>query len=393
MKFLVASACFIFIWATGFTQTIDDLRRQKQLAENEIETTTHLLEEIQTSEKASVNRLNLINNHIQQRDTLISALSNEIRVWEEVIENDSVVIGLLQADLENIKNEYAALLRLAYRNKNLIDPLVYVFTAEDFNQAYRRYQFFRQLTSYRQKQAQVLQAVQTELQSRTAKLEKQKAEKMNLIRELEEESMKLEEEKIRKDKEISDLRAKQRELRHRLYEQKNVEEQLENEITMLMDSTTSGNTKAGGTFAFTPEQKLVGESFVLNRKRLPWPVERGVITEHFGIHRHPVLTNVEINNNGVNIATEPGAKVRSVFNGEVSRVFGIKGGNMTVIIRHGNYLSVYSNLREVFVKKGDIVAVKQEIGTVFTDNDNKSVLKFQIWHENEKQDPEEWISK
>ena len=128
---------------------------------------------------------------------------------------------------------------------------------------------------------------------------------------------------------------------------------------------------------------------------MPWPVERGVITEHFGINQHPVLTNVQTRNNGVSIATEAGSKVRAIFNGEVSRVFGITGGNTAVIIRHGKYLSVYSNLREVIVKKGDKVATKQTIGTVYTDtdDDNKSILKFQIWLENQKLNPEEWIGR
>jgi murein DD-endopeptidase MepM/ murein hydrolase activator NlpD len=147
-------------------------------------------------------------------------------------------------------------------------------------------------------------------------------------------------------------------------------------------------------FSLTPEQKLIGDNFEQNKTRLPWPVERGVITEHFGIHQHPVLTNIQIRNNGVNINTESGAKVRAIFDVEVSRVFGITGGNTAVIIRHGTYLSVYSNLREVVVKKGDKVVTKQEIGTVYTDEEEqKSILKFQIWLESQKLDPEDWIMK
>ena len=139
---------------------------------------------------------------------------------------------------------------------------------------------------------------------------------------------------------------------------------------------------------------MIGNNFLQNKKRLPWPVEKGIITEHFGIHQHPVLTNVQIRNNGINIATNAGSKVRSVFEGEVSRVFGITGGNTAVIIRHGEYLTVYSNLSEVIVKKGDKINTKQEIGTVYTDlEDQKTILKFQIWKENQKLDPEEWIGR
>jgi murein DD-endopeptidase MepM/ murein hydrolase activator NlpD len=121
-------------------------------------------------------------------------------------------------------------------------------------------------------------------------------------------------------------------------------------------------------------------------------VERGVITEHFGVHRHPVLKNVQVKSNGIEITTEAGSEVRAVFDGEVSRVFAISGGNMAVIIRHGSFLSVYSNLKEVNVKAGQQVKTKQKIGAIFSD-ENKTALKFQVWRENEKMNPEDWISK
>jgi len=145
----------------------------------------------------------------------------------------------------------------------------------------------------------------------------------------------------------------------------------------------------------TPEEILVSANFEQNRRRLPWPVERGVITDHFGVHQHPVLKNIQVKNNGVDISTVQGAKARSVFGGEVSRVFVVSGGNYAVIIRHGKFLTVYSNLVDVLVKSGDKVSIKQTIGTIGTDNedDNKTVLKFQIWKENVKMNPEEWIAK
>ena len=145
----------------------------------------------------------------------------------------------------------------------------------------------------------------------------------------------------------------------------------------------------------TPEEKLASGQFEQNKRRLPWPVERGVITDHFGIHEHPVLKNIQVKNNGIDISTGQGVKARAVFAGEVSRVFMVTGGNMAVIIRHGKYLTVYSNLVNVQVKSGDKVSIKQTIGTIGTDSDDesKTVLKFQIWKENEKQNPEDWISR
>lgn len=228
------------------------------------------------------------------------------------------------------------------------------------------------------------------------KLKQQKETKQQLIGETNKEAQQLTKEKSQQNTEYKKLQNEQQSLRQKLKQQQRVEQQLEREIQQIIEEEARKSRASGGSgFALTPEQKLVGDNFAQNKRRLPWPVERGIITEHFGIHQHPVLTNVEIQNNGINIATEIGSKVRAVFNGEVSRVFGISGGNTAVIIRHGNYLSVYSNLREVVVKKGDKISTKQNIGTIYTDKDegNKSILKFQIWHESQKLNPEDWIGR
>jgi septal ring factor EnvC (AmiA/AmiB activator) len=225
-------------------------------------------------------------------------------------------------------------------------------------------------------------------------LEEQKRAKQLLVEETENETRQLFTEQSQQDAEYKKLRKQQHSLRQKLKQQQRVEQQLEREIERLIAETASKNRKEGSFgYELTPEQQLVSANFAQNKKRLPWPVERGVVIEHFGMHRHPVLSNVQINNNGVNIATEVGSSVRAVFNGEVSRVFAISGGNSAVIIRHGNYLSVYSNLKEVMVKAGDNVTTKQAIGKLYYDSSdgNKSILKFQIWHENQKLDPEEWI--
>ncbi len=357
--------------------------------------TTRLLNEIQYSERASLHNLRLINNRIIQRSNLVSALNEEIRIYQESIDNNVQVIEMLHEDLEQMKKEYAELIRSAYRNKDANDLILFLFSAEDFNQAYRRYLYTKWYTSYRQNQAEIIKTIQAELHSNIAKLEQQNETKRKLIEETETEMQKLAEEKMQQNTILKKLQRDQLDLQKKLNDQRKAEQQLENEIQRLIAEEATKNKEEGGSgFVLTPEQKLIGDSFVQNKNRLPWPVERGIITEHFGVHPHPVLSNVQIRNNGVNITTESGAEVRAIFDGEVSRVFGITGGNTAIIIRHGSYLSVYSNLKEVVVKKGDNVATKQVIGTVYTDTEdnNKSILKFQIWHENEKQDPEEWIS-
>ena len=396
MKLLLVTGIFFMLCFIGFSQSIEELQKKKQDAENEIEYTTKLLNEVQKNQKLSLNRLQLLNNQIEKRNALISAINSEINVYQGFIDNNTLAIRLMNSDIKEIKKEYAELIRSAYRNRNAYDQILFLLSAENVNQAYRRHLYMKHYTAYRESQAEIIEAIQQSLDKKTANLEEQKLIKLQLLTETKKESQQLSQEKTQKNSEIQQLQKEQQSLRKKLQQQREIEQRLESEIQKIIEEETSkSKTEGVSGFALTPEQKLIGDSFVQNKKRLPWPVERGVITEHFGINQHPVLTNVQIRNNGISIATEAGSKVRSVFNGEVSRVFGITGGNTAVIIRHGKYLTVYSNLREVTVKKGDKVSAKQIIGTVYTDSDdeNKSILKFQIWLENQKLDPEDWIGK
>lgn len=396
MRILYFTILFTILASIGFAQSISDLQKKKQDAAKEIEYTNGLLQQVQKNERSSLSRLRLINKQIEERNTIISSINKEIKVYQEFVDNNSMVIKMLNEDVEQIKEEYAKLIRIAYRNRNLNDKILFLLSAESVNQAYRRYLYMKKYTSYRENQAKIIGTIQEVLKQQSEKLDQQKQIKQELINQTRVESEQLTREKSQKSTEYKKLQTQQRSLRQKLREQQKVEQQLEREIQQIIEEEAKKNREAGEPgFALTPEQKLAGDKFEENKSKLPWPVERGIITEHFGVHRHPVLTNVEIKNNGIDIATEIGAKVRAVFNGEVSRVFGISGGNTAVIIRHGNYLSVYSNLREVVVKKGDKVSTKQNIGTVYFDKDdgNKSILKFQIWYESQKLDPEIWIGR
>ncbi|MDB4584301.1 peptidoglycan DD-metalloendopeptidase family protein [Draconibacterium sp.] len=396
MRILLLIVFFLIMASVGFGQTLTDLQKKKQDAAKEIEYTSGLLKEIQQDQRSSLSRLRLLDNRIKQRNTILSSIQEEINVYEEFINNNSMVIEMLENDVEQIKKEYAELIRSAYRNRNVNDKILFLLSAENVNQAHRRFLYMKRYTSYRENQAELIGVIQSVLSAKVGKLEHQKKIKQQLIEETQQENLNLSKEKSQQNLEYRKLQNQQGKLRRKLRQQQQIEQQLERQIQQIIEDEAGKNKTTGGSgFTLTPEQKLIGDNFAQNKKRLPWPVERGVITEHFGIHRHPVLTNVQIENNGINIATEAGSKVRAVFNGEISRVFGITGGNTAVIIRHGKYLSVYSNLREVVVKKGDKVSTKQSIGTVFLDEDdgNKSILKFQIWHENQKLDPEDWIGR
>jgi murein DD-endopeptidase MepM/ murein hydrolase activator NlpD len=181
------------------------------------------------------------------------------------------------------------------------------------------------------------------------------------------------------------LQKKERELRDLLRQQRQVEERLQKEIERLIAEEAKR----------AMEKRQLSDNFERNKGKFPWPVSQGVITDRFGEHPHPVMKNIIIRNNGIDITTSPGEQARSIFNGIVSRVFAVPGGNMAVIIRHGQFITVYSNLKEVLVKQGDQVVTSQNIGIIYSDpnEEDKTVLKFQIWKENVKLNPELWISK
>lgn len=395
MRILLLTGLFVILSIQVFSQSVEELKKKKQDAENQIKYTSKLLNEVQKNQKSSLSRVQLLNRQIEQRKAVISTINGEVDLYQQMIDNNTLAISLMENDIQSLKKEYAELIKLAYRNRNAYDQVLFLLSADNVNQAYRRHLYMKQYTNYRENQANVILSIESVLNDKTQKQEEQKLIKLQLMNDTKKEASQLSQEKLEKNAELQKLQKEQKELKKKLDEQRRIEQQLENEIERIIAEEARKSAKAGTKeMTLTPEQKLLGDNFAQNKGRLPWPVERGVITEHFGINQHPVLSNVQVKNNGVSITTEKGSKVRAVFNGEVTRVFGITGGNTAVIIRHGKYLTVYSNLRETTVKKGDKVTTKQNIGTVFTDpEDSKSILKFQIWLENQKLNPEQWIGR
>jgi septal ring factor EnvC (AmiA/AmiB activator) len=386
----------LLISVFGSSQTLEELRKRKQSAAEEIRYTSELLSKISQNQKATLGKLRLLSSQIEQRNHLISTMNLEVSVIQELINDNAQVVEMLSSDLEKIKQEYAQMVGFAWKNRNAYDKVLFFLSAENVNQAYRRFVYVKQYTDFRRKQAETISSIQNILWKKMQDLENQQSAKKVVISEKEKESRLLSTQKNQQSTIARNLMKQQSELKSKLARQKKIEQQLEREIQKIIEEEARKAAQAGKSgFGMTPEQKLTGTNFEQNQRRIPWPVEKGIIVEKFGIHPHPVLSNITVNNNGVNIATDAGAKARAVFNGEVSRVFGITGGNTAVILRHGQYLTVYSNLVEVSVRKGDQVSLRQNLGTIFSDSDdgNKTILKFQIWKENQKPNPEDWLTR
>ncbi|MGQ8335726.1 murein hydrolase activator EnvC family protein [Sunxiuqinia sp. A32] len=385
----------LILWGMSLKgQSLNELRARKINTSQVIKYTSTLLQEAQKNEKASIGKLRLINSQISNRNRLIGDINEEIDALDYYIDENAEMVAMIREDLLKLKDEYAGMIRFAQKNKNTYDKLIFLFSSENINQAYKRMIYLQQYSKYRKSQTELMVNLADLLDKKVIALSKKKEQKEQLLADKESENMKLLSEKDQQSQYISSLQKRQQDLRKKLRQQEKEQEKLNKEIERIVEEQARKAREKSG-FELTPEQKLIAADFEKNKGRLPWPVDRGVITEKFGVHSHPVLKQVQIKNNGIDITTTKNSKARAVFNGEVSRVFAISGGNMAVIIRHGTFLSVYSNLQEVFVKPGDAVETKQEIGSIYSDKNDgdKTILKFQVWQENQKQNPELWISR
>jgi murein hydrolase activator len=387
-----------FILFAGITpaQTQQKLKQSKLQLEKEIEYTNSLLEQTKKTKESSLNRLKLLNKQIERRETLISTISKEIGSVELEIATDNLMISKLARDLEQLQAEYATMIYYAYRTMKGNDRLMFIFSARDFNQAFHRLRYYQQYTSYRRIQAEKIRLKQGELARTRSELEDVKNNKLTLAQAQEREKKKLTREKQEKDKAVKDLSKKEKELLATLKTKQTALNKLQIEIQKVI--AASGKSSASGSkgkamAALSPAEMKLSGSFAANKGILPWPAEKGVVVSTFGEHAHPVLKYVKVKNNGVDIMVENGSSIKAVFNGKVSRVLSVPNLNNVVIIRHGEYLTVYSNLDEVSVKDGQEVTTRQTIGKIHTDpDDGKSELHFEIWLGKAIQDPQDWLN-
>lgn len=398
-------------FAIAQTQSKDDLQNKKRQLIKEIEQTNRVLRETQKNKKATLTQLNALVKQIQVRERLINTISSEIRMLEGQIGKTNSEIDQLKAELEQLKLEYAAMIKFAYRNQSSYNKLMFVFAASNFNQAYKRLKYLQQFSEYRQKQARYIEQAQSKLEDKMLELEDDKKDKNVLLVDEQQEKVILGKEKNQQETIAKQLSAKESILKKQIAtkqaQTKKLDRQIEDIIRKEIEASrkkAEAEAKAKGTkmptgdktsssnLALTPEAQKLSNNFTSNKGRLPWPVEKGTIVEYFGTHEHPQLKGVMVSNNGVDIKTNKGASVRAVFTGRVSGVIQIVGGLYAVLINHGEYTTVYSNLSSVSVKMGQEVSTKQSIGTVATDEELSS-MELQVWKGISKLNPVDWLAR
>lgn len=386
----------IFILAIGsvtlFCQSKSELEAKKNSTLQEIAIAKELLEKTNLQKQNSLKRLSLLNRGIQSRAELIDAISNEIRLLDLELDQVESEITEIASDISKGKKVYAEIIYFVYKNYSEEEKLMYLLASEDINQFYQRIKYLKYLKEYRERKVAELESLKFQLEEKAAEMLRLRNEKAKLLAEKESETKSLENERVERNRMITRLSQDEQRIRKQINEKERIRLELEEKIKKIIEEETRRTSSKTLFSTLTPEQKLVGSNFLQNKGRLPWPVDKGVITAEYGLINHPVLKGVQINNNGIDISTEPRTIARAIFAGEVSSVFAILGANYAVIIKHGEYLTVYQNLIELKVKAGDKVEVKQPLGIVDSDDD-VAVLHLQIRKERDILDPRLWLSK
>ncbi len=384
---------------TSYAQNKNDLEKKKKALQKEINYTNKLLKETRKNKDHTLDELLSLKSKINARTDLIAAMNSEMRLINQEITQSATDIKTLEDELVRLRSEYAKIIYYAFKHRSTYDKMMFVFASKDINQAYKRLKYIQQYTEYRKGQAQEIITTQTDLKTKIAQLESIKQEKTVLVSLEEQETQKLAVEKSEQENIVQKLQGKEQELKDKLKKkeaaarklQKAIQRIIEEEIRKAREAAKKAGTTSKG-FPMTPEAIKLSNSFASNKGKLPWPVLQGVITARFGKHPHPVLREITINNNGIDISTTKGSEARALFGGEVSSVAIIPGEGKVVMVRHGEFLSVYSYMSDVYVKKGDKITTKQELGLLVNDaGKNKTKIHLEIWKGMTKLNPEYWI--
>ena len=370
------------------------LEAQKISLKKEISQINSLIAESKKRSKNLADDLEDLQLKISVRDRLININNSQLNNLTNIINNQNDRIDDLEVNLTNLKNEYEKIIYNSYKKRSTQMKLMFLFASENINQAFKRFQYFKQYSKYRKKQADRIVQVQQEIEDNVDSLLISKIQKEKLIEENRDVKQSLTIEKQQQDNLFKGLLKNQKDYAAQIDKKEKQTKLIDNEIQKLIRLAIAESNKNNNStnFALTPEGRLISTNFQANRGRLPWPVKEGVIVRRFGTQPHPVVRTTTINSNGISIATSPNSIAYSVFDGEVLSVYGFSGGNPGVLIRHGKYISNYQNLSSIFVKKGDKINANDEIGVVFTNESNgKTVLKFNIFNELKPENPTIWL--
>jgi len=393
---------FLLSTGLGFSQSDKQkqLESRRQELRREIQKINELRSENKSKAKSELSLIEDFNYKINVLSNLIKVTNQQANLLTREISTNQNKISSLRDELKQLKEDYAAMIVKSYKSKNQQSRIMFLLSSNDFKQAYKRLQYIKQYSDHQKQQGEIIKAKTSELQDTNVSLLKQQEDKRKLIAENRVVQNSLEKERIQHKTVMASIKKNLSRYASQIKQKQLEADKIDREIDRIIKAAIAksnikaGKTTSSKTFALTSEEKVLASNFISNKGKLPWPVEKGFVRLGYGTQPHPIDRSLTIKSNGVRIATEKGAKARAVFDGEVSEILKMKNVNPIVMIRHGNYLTLYRNLSQVYVKKGDKVKTKQVIGEVFTNPSNgETILSFTLSKGTATENPASWIYK
>ena len=387
----------LILTISGNCQTVESLEKKIASIQKDIKLAEKLLKETSKNKEATINQVTLLQTQINQRENLIKTYQSQVNALNKEIQKNKNGIASAKKDLALFQKEYANLLVIAYRNKGKTNNLMFIFSSEDFNQAMRRMRYIQELNGLVKIKIEEIKTTQEKINKQLNKNKNNKKEIEKVLAKEKEEQASLVNDRDKLNKDLASLKKKesqiQKDIKTKENEAKKLKKEIEKIIAEEIRKAKEREAQAKKSNTKSVDYNL-SNNFAQNKGKLPYPVEQGIITGKYGLSQHPTQSKVTVNNNGIDISTTKGAKARSVFDGEVCFVTS-QGNNNAILIRHGLYFTLYSNIEKVFVKVGDKVTTGQEIGRIHTNvSDGKTILHFEIWQENKTTvNPALWIKK
>ncbi len=401
-------------------ETQEQLEKRKQQILTEIRSVQKLLRTEQTKERNILAEITEINRKVSLNRQLIENVRAQINITNSNISKNKKEVDQISKELNQLKKDYAETIVKAYQSRSNQSKMMFILSSDNFFQAYKRVQYLKQYADFRKQQGEELKEKTILLNEALAKLEIEKEKQRKLLAEQQTNEKNLQADLVEQNNLVALIKKDQKKYNEQIQKKQAETKAIDKKIQQLIrEAIAEANRKAkeaaaraaaksgtakktppatkspkeAATFELTPEGKLVADNFKANKGKLPWPVEKGYISLPYGDQPHPIQTHLVIHNSGIEITTEGSSKARAIFQGEVLQVQVLSGGNKAVLIQHGDYITVYQNLKDVTVKTGDKVSLKQTIGTINTNSMGKTVLKFLLSHNSNIDNPSNWLSR
>lgn len=401
MKYFQYILLFLTLTAslTFQAQTREELEAKRQAIQQEIDEINSIIRTAETKGRSALNEYEDLQKRIKVTERLIQVNNQEANLLTREINANANKIDRLRNELEQLKTDYDKMIQKSYRSKSDKSRIMFLFSSESFLQAYKRIQYMKQFAQYRKKQGEVVMEQTKELQDLNSTLFEQRRDQDKILAENRKTKSKLVSDKNNLDQLLASINKQKQKYSKELKQKQQEANRIDREIKRLVrEAIAKENKKSGSeaksTFNLSPEAAALAKDFAQNKGKLPWPVRSGEVSMRFGERPHPIVKTIKIMSNGVRIDTEKNGKARAIFEGEVTQVSKIPGANVVVMLRHGDYLSIYNNLQKVFVKTGDKVSRGEELGEIgINSSSGKTTLIFQLFKNTTKLNPEHWIYK